>query len=184
MGLIQQLLGTLFGSNAAAVRELAEVFKVNAEGASRRGHDLDAATLSQFASEFVARNQRSWWDSFVDGLNRLPRPALTLGVFFMLIQTYRDPIFMAEVFTAWAIIPVEVWALVTIIVTFFFGGRQQAAQLDAQRDIAGVVARTQMVLGQRASLRALADDAPPADGDVPPDDPDPNPALAAILAAH
>jgi hypothetical protein len=181
MGLIRQILATLFGTNSAAVRELVEVFKVNAEGASQRGHDLDSATLNQFAAEFVARAQRTWWDSLVDGLNRLPRPALTLGVFALLVWTVIDPVFMAEVFTAWAIIPIEVWGLITIVVTFFFGGRQQAKALDAQRDVAGVMARTQMVLNQRASLRDL-DAEPPADGPAPlPDD---NPALAAILAAR
>jgi len=103
MGMIQQLAAILFGGNRNAVKELAEVFRVNAEASAERGHALDTAALSQFAAEFVARNQRTWWDSLVDGLNRLPRPAFTCGVFAVLIWTVRDPVFMSEVFTAWAV---------------------------------------------------------------------------------
>lgn len=158
MGLIQQILATLFGGNRNAVAEVAEVFRVNAEAASARGHDLDAAALNQFAAEFSSRANRTWWDSLVDGLNRLPRPAFTLGVFLLLVWTVRDPAFMAEVFTAWAIIPTPVWALITVVVTFFFGGRAQVKDLDFQRDMAGLVARSRAVLTQREELQAL--DAP------------------------
>lgn len=165
MGLITQIFTALFGGNRNAVKEVAEVFRVNAEAASARGHDLDTAALNQFAAEFVARAGRTWWDSLIDGLNRLPRPAFTLGVFLLLVWTVRDPAFMAEVFTAWAIIPTPVWALITVVVTFFFGGRSQVKDLDFQRDMAGLVARSQAVLNQRAELRALDEpDAPKASG--------------------
>ncbi|AUC54258.1 carboxylesterase [Sagittula sp. P11] len=162
MGMIQQLAAILFGGNRNAVKELAEVFRVNAEASAERGHALDTAALSQFAAEFVARNQRTWWDSLVDGLNRLPRPAFTCGVFAVLIWTVRDPVFMSEVFTAWAIIPTPVWALITVIVTFFFGGRAQVKDFDFQRDVAGLMARTQAVMAQRDQPLPADDTAPPA----------------------
>ncbi|WP_305970431.1 MULTISPECIES: 3TM-type holin [unclassified Mameliella] len=162
MGLIGQILSTLFGGDRNAVRELAEVFRVNAEAASKRGHDLDSAALDQFAAEFCRRTRRTWWDSLIDGLNRLPRPMLVLGVFVMLIWSVADPVFMAKVFSSWAIIPAPVWALIMVIVTFYFGGRQQAKGLEFQRDVAGLMAQTQTVLNSRESLDALeAGDAPP-----------------------
>lgn len=166
MGLIGQVLAALFGNDRNAVREIAEVFKVNAEGASARGHDLDSAALQQFAAEFVAPACRTWWDSLVDGLNRLPRPLLVLGVFGMLVWTVVDPIFMARVFTAWAIIPTPVWGLMMVIMTFYFGGRQQVKSLDFQRDVAGLMAQTQAVVNVRADLSAIAADPPAPTGDV------------------
>lgn len=175
MGLMGQVLAALFGNDRNAVREIAEVFKVNAEGASARGHDLDSAALRQFAAEFVAPACRTKWDSLVDGLNRLPRPLLVLGVFGMLVWTVVDPIFMAQVFAAWAIIPTPVWALIMVIVTFYFGGRQQAKGIDFQRDMAGLLAQTHAVVKTRADLGALAAD-PPAPPTIP-ETPD-NPALA------
>lgn len=186
MGLIQQVLAVLFGGNRNAVREIAEVFRVNAEAADARGHDLDSAALQQFAAEFVARSRRTWWDSLVDGLNRLPRPLFVLGVFAMLVWTVVDPTFMAEVFTAWAIIPAAVWVVITTIVAFYFGGRQQVKEMDFQRDVAGLLAQTQTVLRSREEIRRL--DAPPAEEDAPapadmPDLSD-NPALAAWRATR
>jgi len=180
MGLIGQIFATLFGGDRNAVRELAEVFRVNAEAASKRGHDLDSAALDQFAAEFVARTQRTWWDSLIDGLNRLPRPLLALWALWVLVWTPYDPIFMAQVFAAWAVIPQSVWAVILVIVTFFFGGRQQVKGLDFQRDVAGLLTQTQAVLKSRASLDALEDgEAPRASTPVLSD----NPALDAWRAS-
>ncbi|MEQ5870229.1 carboxylesterase [Sagittula sp. NFXS13] len=178
MGLIQALTA-LFGGNRNTIAEVAQVFRVNAEASDARGFDLDTAALNQFAAEFVARSQRTWWDSLVDGLNRLPRPLFTAGVFALLGWTFIDPVKMAEVFGSWAIIPTPVWALITVVVTFFFGGRAQVKDQDFQRDMAGVMASTQTFLSQRRELRALAEE--PALQTVGGDDDttsDPNPALA------
>ncbi len=57
-------------------KEVAEVFVENKENKGERSHlevlsdmGLTSSTLEQFAAEFHARSNRSWWDSFVDGLN-------------------------------------------------------------------------------------------------------------------
>jgi hypothetical protein len=184
MGLMG-ILGALFGGNRNVVREVAEIFKVNVEGASVRGHDFDSSALDQFAAEFAVRASRTWWDSLVDGLNRLPRPTFTLGVFVTLVWTAVDPAFMAEVFAAWAIIPTPVWALITIIVTFFFGGRQQVKDMDFQRDVIGQVARTQAALSQRAALRDLTEVSEiSAPEPIDPARDGTNPALDAFLATR
>ena len=87
---------------------------------------------------------------------------------------------MAQVFAAWAVIPQSVWAVILVIVTFFFGGRQQVKGLDFQRDVAGLLTQTQAVLKSRASLDALEDDeAPQASTPVLSD----NPALDAWRAS-
>lgn len=180
MGLIGQILATLFGGDRNAVRELAEVFRVNAEASDKRGNDLDNAVLQQFAAEFTRQTRRTWWDSLVDGLNRLPRPMLAIWALWVLAWTPYDPVFMAEVFAAWAVIPQSVWAVILVIVTFFFGGRQQVKGLDFQRDVAGLLAQTQTALKSREALRAL--DAPAA-ADPAPDPASDNPALDAWRAS-
>jgi hypothetical protein len=62
-------------------KELVEVFKPNAEHQAERGHvermalsAQDLASLEQFAVECQPRPSHTWWDSFIDGLNRVPRP--------------------------------------------------------------------------------------------------------------
>lgn len=188
MGLITQLVAALFGRDGNTVKEIAEVFRVNAEAADERGNTLDHAALQQFAAEFVARNQRTWWDSLIDGLNRLPRPLLTLGVFWVLVWTVVDPVMMAEVFTAWSLIPEYAWALIALVVTFFFGGRQQVKDLSFKRDVGQVMAQAQSVLGQRRALRALDDPAPESGAPDQPQPPRPgasaNPALDAWMASR
>jgi hypothetical protein len=186
MAVIGDILGMLFGGRRNVVREVAEVFRENAEAAGARGHDLDAGALAQFAAEFEARSRRTWWDSLIDGLNRLPRPMLAFWAFWVLLWTARDPAYMAEVFASWVIIPDMVWALIMIIVTFFFGGRAQVKDQAFQRDVAGMVTRTQAVLGQRARLRELNSD-PDTTLDPEPIDAegvDANPALDAWLASR
>lgn len=151
--MITQLVSMLFGGDRNAVRDVAEVFRVNAEAAAQRSHEGDAAALRQFTAEFAGRTNRTKWDSLIDGLNRLPRPLLSLAVFWVLVWTPVNPPMMAEVFTAWALIPDYAWALILLVVTFFFGGRQQIKGFDFQRDVAGLMARTQAVMTQRDGTR-------------------------------
>lgn len=134
--MISQIFAALFGGGRNVVAETAEVFRVNAEADAARGHDLDAAALAQMAAEFQYRGRRGWFDRFMDGLNRLPRPALVLGLVWLLVATVRDPARMAEVFEAWAILPAEVWVIFGIVVTFYFGGRHQAKELEMSRSMA------------------------------------------------
>lgn len=88
-------------------------------------HDEQSAVLDGYRAEYMGdRPNRNWWDSFVDGLNRLIRPAVTLGaawlVFFM-------PFFMPDQFiilmTAYGLVPEALWVLVGGIFAFWFGPR-------------------------------------------------------------
>ena len=54
------------------------------------------AILDQYAAEFAIRTQRTWWDSFVDGLNRLVRPGLALGAQAAFVWVFIDPVGFAE----------------------------------------------------------------------------------------
>ena len=48
-------------------------------------HTEAQAVYEGYKSEFASdRPGRTWWDSLVDGLNRLPRPALAFGVIGLL----------------------------------------------------------------------------------------------------
>ena len=79
MGLISWVLGGGAKQAAAAVGQVAGVFKPNAEASETRGHAYDRAALAQYTAEF-AHPRRGWFDGLVDGLNRLVRPAITFGL--------------------------------------------------------------------------------------------------------
>jgi hypothetical protein len=141
-------------------KELIEVFKPNAEKEAERGHAerlavsaQDLASLQQFAAEFQPRSDRTWWDSFIDGLNRLPRPLITLGVLAFFVLAPFDPLRFAQIARAYELMPDGFWALLSIIVAFYFGGRMQLKRQDmAIKDGALAVAR-EVVAVQRARER-------------------------------
>ena len=87
MGLIEKLMGFVFGGD---VQSTVEVFRENSEKSAVPAHVLQQATLTQFATEY--RNPCSGFDRFIDGVNRLPRPAMAFGVLGLFIAAMLDPI--------------------------------------------------------------------------------------------
>lgn len=185
MGVISNLVTMFFGGRRNLVKETLEVLRPNAEAQDSRGHTLDMATLNQLAAEFQPRQNRSWFDGLVDGLNRLPRPLMIIGVLGMLIYTPIDPVRMAQVFTAWALIPAGMWAVITAIVGFYFNGREQLKDHDFQAELAETLARAPKVIASMEALQELRHDSPGV-ADPGPDaslavsslEPDANPAVA------
>ena len=160
-------------------KELIEVFKPNAEGEAQRGHverlalsAQDLASLEQFAAEFQPRSNPTWWDSFIDGLNRVPRPLITLGVLAFFVLAPLDPLRFAQIARAYELMPDGFWALLSIIVAFYFGGRMQLKRQDmAIKGGALEVAREVMALQRAAREHAAAERAKPisdADGQTDP----------------
>jgi hypothetical protein len=146
-------------------RELVEAFKPNAERSAEREHverltlnQQDMASLEQFAAEFQSTRTSTAWDSFIDGLNRLPRPLITLGILGLFVLAPADPVRFLEIARAYQLMPDGFWALLSLIIAFYFGGRMQVTRqqmkvtgdtLDAARDMVQV----------RKALRSLAADA-------------------------
>ena len=81
------------------------------------------ALLNAYGAEFVARQQRSVWDSFVDGVNRLVRPGLALGAQAAFVWAALDPVGFAEVMRVLAIVPDPLWVIWGGIWAFYFTGR-------------------------------------------------------------
>lgn len=137
MGLIGDLFGVLFGGGRNAIRETLEVFRPNAENAEKRAAEEKAAALAQFAAEF-AQARLGWFDRVVDGLNRLPRPALALGTIGLFVAAMSDPVWFAARMEGVALIPEPLWWLMGAVVSFYFGARHQAKAHEFQRSVAEV----------------------------------------------
>ena len=118
MGLINRLFG-LGGS----VREVAEVFTVNRTRAMEVAHERYQSTLGQFGQEFTHARQ-GWFDRFVDGLNRLPRPALALGTIGLFVYAMQDPDGFSVRMQGLAYVPEPLWWLLGAVVSFYFGARE------------------------------------------------------------
>lgn len=122
---------SLFSSGRNPIVETVEVFRENAEAGAQRDADYRQAALAQYGREFHARSNRTWLDAFADALNRLIRPVMTIATLYPLVATVRAPAAMEEVWTALATLPNGYWALLGIIIPFYFGGRMQTKALDA-----------------------------------------------------
>ena len=129
MGVIEGLLGLIFGAGRNVVRETAEVFRENAEAGAQRGADAHAQAMSQFGGEFT-RTGKGGFDRFMDGLNRVPRPALALGTLALFIAAMADPVWFAARMQGIALVPEPPWWLLGVIVSFYFGARHQLKSQD------------------------------------------------------
>ena len=125
MGLIEKLMGFVFGGG---VQSTVEVFRENSEKSAVRAHVLQQAALTQFATEF--RNPRSGFDRFIDGVNRLPRPAMAFGVLGLFIAAMVDPIWFADRMAGLTLVPDPLWWLLGAIVSFYFGARHQSKSFE------------------------------------------------------
>ena len=143
--------------------ELIEAFKPTVASAAQGGDAerlalsaQDLAWLQRFAAEFHPRAGRTRWDSFVDGLNRLPRPLITLsvGVFFVLAPL--DPLRFAQVARAYELMPDGFWALLSVIVAFYFGGRIRLDRDDMAIKGGALAAAREVMAVQRARAREEA----------------------------
>ncbi|MEP4991331.1 MAG: holin family protein [Paracoccaceae bacterium] len=161
MGMISQFWGMLFGGGRNVVAETVEVFRENAEAGAVRSAQIQTGAMGQFSAEFGQR-QRGWFDRFMDGLNRLPRPAMVIGILALFASAMTNPIWFAERMQGLALVPEPLWWLLGAVVSFYFGARQQVKAQDFQRDLAETMSRVPQVVENIDALRSLRHDSPGA----------------------
>lgn len=128
MGVIAQILRALFlrGGLAELGRASTQVIDAVRPNATRQlelGHDAFSAAQAEHAAEF--RNIREgFFDAFVNGLNRLPRPLLALGTLSLFIYAMADPAGFSVRMRGLAEVPEPLWWLLGAVVAFYFGARE------------------------------------------------------------
>ncbi len=161
MGLISGILGLLFGSGRNVVRETAEVFRESAESGAERAMILRQTAMDQFGAEFHAP-VKGGFDRFMDGVNRLPRPALALGTLGLFVAAMIDPVWFAVRMQGVALVPEPLWWLLGVVVSFYFGSRHQVKTQEFQREISASLRYVPEVMANLETLGALASDRPGA----------------------
>lgn len=141
MGVIAGFMQFLFGDGRNVVAETAEVFRENAENGAVRAASARADSLEQFAAEFM-HPRRGVFDRIVDGLNRLPRPALALGTIWLFVMAMQNPEQFVQGMQGLALVPEPLWWLMGAIVSFYFGARHQVKAQEFQRSVAMSLAAT------------------------------------------
>lgn len=145
MGVIQNIASSLLGHGRINAVDVIETFRVNAEADAARAAEHKAAALAQLAAEFD-RPTRGWFHPLIDGLNRLPRPLMALGVIGLFVSAMISPEWFISRMRGLLYVPEPLWWLLGVIVSFYFGARFQAKEQEMLKS---------MVVGlQRDGLKA------------------------------
>ena len=162
MGLMGKLMTLLFGGGRNVVAQTAEVFRENAEAGALRRSEERGAALTQFGAEFGA-GQTGWFDRMMDGVNRLPRPALALGTLGLFVAAMVDPVWFAARMKGIALVPEPLWWLLGVIVSFYFGARHQFKGQAYRRSIAQVAVSAPEIARSIEGLEAVESARPDLD---------------------
>jgi hypothetical protein len=123
------LMGRIFGGPATAtavgtaVTTVAEVFTPNATKKMEAAHAAYLAALDEHGAEFKYARP-GWFDNFVNGLNRMPRPMLALGTLGLFAYAMVDPVAFSQRMIGLGYVPEPLWWLLGAIVSFYFGARE------------------------------------------------------------
>jgi hypothetical protein len=125
MGVIGAILGGRGTVEAVGetVKEVAEVFTPNATRRMELSAEAQQAALAQMGLEFQ-HPATGWFDRFVDGLNRLPRPALAFGTLGLFAYAMVDPAAFTARMVGLNAVPEPLWWLLGAVVGFYFGARE------------------------------------------------------------
>lgn len=124
MGLISRIFSGGVSDAANAVTDVAEVFRPNAEASAQRASDQSTGARGQYAAEFAGPERKSWFNSLVDGLNRLPRPMMAFGAIGLIVYAMADPVGFTIRMKGLDAVPQELWWLLGAVVSFYFGARE------------------------------------------------------------
>ena len=157
MGLIDGLFSLLFSGGRNVVKETVEIFRENAEAGSNRSAEVQMQAMQQMGQEFAIPRQ-GFFDRFMDGVNRLPRPMLALGTLGLFVTAMVDPLWFSERMQGIALVPEPLLWLLGVLVSFYFGSRHQMKAQQFQRDIVSTVARVPQVMANIRTIRELRHD--------------------------
>ena len=125
MGVMDRFLGAgaAVTSVANAATGVAEVFRENTTRRMELDEEAYARAMAQLSAEFAAA-PRGWFDGLVNGLNRLPRPVMTLGTVGLFVYAMVEPEGFGLRMTNLNLVPEPLWWLLGAIISFYFGARE------------------------------------------------------------
>lgn len=125
MGMIDRFIG--MGSAAQTISNAAtnvtEIFRENATRRMELDEEAYARAIGQLGQEFQTA-PAGRFDGFIDGLNRMPRPLMTLGVIGLFVYAMVEPLGFSARMQGLSLVPEPLWWLLGAIVSFYFGARE------------------------------------------------------------
>ena len=125
MGMIDRFLGAsrAVSDMAGAAGGVAEVFRENATRRMELAETARTRAMDELSAEF-AHPPSGGFDRLVDGLNRLPRPLMTLGTLALFGYAMAEPQGFGLRMENLALVPEPMWWLLGAIISFYFGARE------------------------------------------------------------
>lgn len=123
---MQWLLNLFTGGIGATVQGVARgVATFTGDKVQRESnvHDEQMTAMGQMASEFQYRGQRTWFDSLIDGLNRLPRPVIAFGAIGLFVWCIVDPAEFTVAMLALGVMPEWLAIVIGQVILLYMGGR-------------------------------------------------------------
>lgn len=105
------------------VNDLSKTWKGSKQEQDEQIHEENLAMLKQFGLEFGKQN-RNWWDSFWDGINRAPRPVFVILIIWYFVFSYTNPTEFRVLNLALATVPPVMWKVLLTIIGFYFAARE------------------------------------------------------------
>jgi len=152
--MIGKILTSLMGGGVQAISSAITPFTGDKVQQEDHRSEENLARLGQYAAEYTERHNRTWWDSAIDGLNRLPRPIMAFGVMGVFVWASIDPVRFSAAAQAWALIPEEMWIVLGAIVTFFFGDRTLLS-LKKGKYVGPTPEQVQLVIATQQKIAAM-----------------------------
>lgn len=106
-----------------AVTGVAEVFVANKTKRDQIEGDAFQSVVNSHSSEFYLPVS-NWFDSLINGINRLPRPTMALGTIGLFVYAIAQPEAFSQRMIGITVIPEPMWWLIGVIVAFYFGARE------------------------------------------------------------
>lgn len=117
------LLG-LIPSVLKSAKGIAKIFLGDKEKRDQYAAQENQAGRAQYAAEFHQRANRTWWDSFVDGMNRLMRPSAFFTFLGMFLYSMIDPEGATLAWIALSHVPDIIIGIFSIMIGFLFSFRE------------------------------------------------------------
>lgn len=170
MGIAATILS--LGGILKSAKDVSEVLVENKTKTAGYEHEEFTAALDQLGKEF-GRTRLGWFDALVDGLNRLPRPALAMGTLGLFGFAMWEPAAFAARMQGLALVPDPLWWLLGAIVSFYFGARELhhfrsvGGQFDPEK-VQHVIATIRELEGM-GEVPGVAEPAPAAEPSITPE---------------
>lgn len=125
MGMMDRLIGLAprLGIAGGAAGNLVGALMPDTARKNEQEEQAYARVITQFGEEFTTHSCGPF-DSFVNGINRLPRPLLTLSTLGLMGYAMIDPVSFSVRMAGLAQVPEPLWWLMGVIVSFYFGARE------------------------------------------------------------